>query len=165
MGRLLVLFAIVDLAILVTALIDCLSVPAGGIRALPRAVWALIIIFFTPVGGIAWFLAGRPVAVPAEATRAHPAGRGLRGAGLGILRTGPATPAPDDDPDFLRSLGGSTGASTSVTQDDYELLRIWEADQRRREEQLRHDGGGDQPEPPNGGPPEAPGEPPRPPGD
>jgi Phospholipase_D-nuclease N-terminal len=147
MGRLLVLFAIVDLAILMTALIDCLSVPAEGIRALPRAVWALIIIFFSPFGGIAWYFLGRPVAVPAEATTAHPAGTGRASTGAGIARPDAAARAPDDDQDFLRSLGGT---SPSVTREDYELLRMWEADLRRREEQLRRERGGDQPEPPGG---------------
>ena len=161
MGRLLVLFAIVDLAILVTALIDCLSVPAEGIRALPRTVWALIIIFFTPIGGIAWFLAGRPVAVPAEATRSHPAGSALPSAG--IVRGDHTARAPDDDPEFLRTLGDTSGSnpSSSITRDDYELLRIWEADLRRREEQLRHERDDDETEPPNGrngGKPESPGD-------
>jgi Phospholipase_D-nuclease N-terminal len=168
MGRLLVLFAIVDLAILVTALIDCLSVPAEGIRVLPRAVWALIVIFFTPVGGIAWFLTGRPVAVPAEATRAHPAGSGLRGAG--ILRGDHSARAPDDDPEFLRTLGGTgqVAPSSSITKDDYELLRMWEADLRRREEQLRGDDGEDGSQPPGtrgGDQPEPPADPSRPSGD
>ena len=121
MGRLLILFALVDVTILVVALIDCLSVPAEGIRALPRAVWALIIIIFTPVGGIAWFLAGRPVAEHAQAVGTAP-----------VRRDAPTT-APDDDPEFLRTLG----ASAQFTREDTELMRQWEADLRRREEELR----------------------------
>jgi hypothetical protein len=124
MGRLLILFALVDVTILVVALIDCLSVPAEGIRALPRAVWALIIIIFTPVGGIAWFLAGRPVAEHAQAVGAAP-----------VRRDAPTT-APDDDPEFLRTLG----ASAQFTREDAELMRQWEADLRRREDEQRRDG-------------------------
>lgn len=147
MGRLLVLFAIADLAILVVALIDCLSVPAeaaGEIRALPRVLWVLLIIVFTPIGGIAWFVAGRPVAVPAEANHGHPAGTARRVSGS----SGHAG-APDDDPDFLRTLGG--GSSPQVTHEDTELLRQWEADLRRREEELRRrDGRPDDSDPPPG---------------
>jgi hypothetical protein len=45
---------------------------------------------------------------------------------------GPRRPiAPDDDPDFLRSLGEQTRRATE------ERLRRWEADLRLREERLR----------------------------
>ena len=60
MGRLFPLLALADLAILVIALIDCLSVEEDEIRALPRVAWVFIILLFSPVGGIAWFVAGRP---------------------------------------------------------------------------------------------------------
>src|SRR4051812_47882907 len=127
MGRLLVFLAIADLAVLVIALIDCLSVPAEDIRALPRVLWVVLIIVFTPIGGIAWFAAGRPVSVPANAAHGHPAGTRTTARGSG---------APDDDPDFLRSLGG-TGAPSPHAKEDAELLRLWEEDLRRREEELR----------------------------
>jgi hypothetical protein len=132
MGRLLILFALIDVTILVVALIDCLSVPAEGLRALPRAVWALIIIIFTPVGGIAWFLAGRPVGEHAEAVGTNP-----------VRRDGPTT-APDDDPEFLRTLG----ASAQFTREDAELMRQWEADLRRREDEQRRDGDVEDPDTP-----------------
>lgn len=38
--------------------------------------------------------------------------------------------APDDDPEFLRGLAASR-------RQDEELLKSWEADLRRREEELR----------------------------
>ena len=59
MARLLPLLAILDLALLVVALIDCLSTE-GRIRALRRIVWVFIILLFPPIGPIAWFVAGRP---------------------------------------------------------------------------------------------------------
>ncbi len=133
MGRLLVLFALVDLVVLATALIDCLSVPAEEIRALPRVVWALIIVFFTPIGGVAWFLAGRPVAVPAGAVHGHPGGAGA-----------PVSRPPDDDPEFLRALGGS---AAPASPEDVDLLRRWEADLRRREDELRRRDRRDPPDP------------------
>jgi hypothetical protein len=116
MGRLFPLFALLDLALIVIALIDCLSVEESEIRALPRVVWVFLILLFSPVGPIAWFVAGRPerrvTAGPAAATRP---GRSL---------------APDDDPEFLRRM-------SRPSREDEEMLRLWEADLRKREEELR----------------------------
>jgi len=116
MGRLFPLFALVDVALIVVALIDCLSVEESEIRALPRVVWVFLILLFSPIGPIAWFVAGRP-------ERAAPGGA-ARYAG----RPGPVP--PDDDPDFLRRM--SRGS-----REDEEMLRLWEADLRKREEELR----------------------------
>jgi hypothetical protein len=43
--------------------------------------------------------------------------------------------APDDDPEFLRGLAASR-------KEDEDLLKNWEADLRRREEELRKREGG-----------------------
>jgi hypothetical protein len=125
MARLFVLFALVDLALLVIALIDCLSCEDYEIRALPKAAWVFIILLFSPLGAIVWFTAGRPQREAA----ARPGG--WRAGGGFPERSRPGQLAPDDDPEFLRDLGGRTG------RDDEELLRRWEADLRRREEELR----------------------------
>jgi hypothetical protein len=116
MGRLFPLFALADVALIVIALIDCLSVEESEIRALPRVVWVFLILLFSPIGPIAWFVAGRPqraaVSGPARTvSRGHPL-------------------APDDDPDFLRRMSRSN-------REDEEMLRLWEADLRKREEELR----------------------------
>jgi len=117
MGRLLPLLALLDLALVVVALIDCLSTE-GEIRALPRIAWVFIILLFPPVGPIAWFVAGRPVrgAGPNEPPLAGPSRRVL---------------PPDDDPDFLRQV------DTRKRDEEAELLRLWEADLRKREDDLR----------------------------
>jgi hypothetical protein len=125
MPRLFVLFALATLALLVIALIDCLSCESYEIRALPKAVWVVIILLFSPVGAIAWFVAGRP---PREA--ASPSGTWRPGVGL-PERSRPRPLAPDDDPEFLSDLGART------RRDDEDLLRRWEEDLRRREEELR----------------------------
>jgi hypothetical protein len=131
MGRLLPLLALADLALMVVALIDCLSAEEFEIRALPRLAWVVIILVFSPVGGIAWFVAGRPdrtaaarpVSTPERAW--HPA-RGL---------SEPERPArefaPDDDPEFLRQLDARN------RKEEADRLRAWEADLRRRERELR----------------------------
>lgn len=126
MGRLLVLFALADLAILVVALIDCLSTERE-IRALPRTVWVFVILLFPPFGPLAWFVAGRPLRV-VEPVGAPP----------------PDTPravAPDDDPEFLKQV------DSRRRQEEEEMLRLWEADLRRREDELRKR---EQPDDPSG---------------
>jgi phospholipase D-like protein len=123
MARLFALFALADLALLVVALIDCLSTDTEKVRALPKFAWVLLIILFSPFAPVAWFLAGRP-ARPSAARRAgHPAGTAVQP---------PRRPlAPDDDPEFLRQLSARTRKS------DEDAVRKREADLRRREEERR----------------------------
>jgi hypothetical protein len=113
------------LALWVYAFIDCLNTPEEKVRGLPKVVWVLIILFLGEVlvGPIAWLVAGkvrdggRPYqgATPSEWHRNH--------------RPSPAV-APDDDPAFLRRLA-------EENRRDEALLKDWEADLRRREEELR----------------------------
>ena len=120
-------FFLIDMALLVIALIDCLSAEEFAIRALPRVAWVFIILLFSPIGAIAWFIAGRPA-------------RPVRLSNGGVWRPGSGFPendrprtrslAPDDDPEFLRNL------ATSL-RDDENMMSKWEADLRRREEELR----------------------------
>ncbi|MEU4241246.1 PLD nuclease N-terminal domain-containing protein [Actinoplanes sp. NPDC026619] len=127
MVRLYSLFVLLDLALLVVALIDCLSAEESLIRALPRVPWVFIILLFSPVGAIAWFVAGRP-APPVRLSNGT------------VWRPGNGFPegqrprqrsmAPDDDPEFLRGL------STSRREDEA-MMKTWEADLRRREDELR----------------------------
>ncbi|TMM38696.1 MAG: PLDc_N domain-containing protein [Actinobacteria bacterium] len=120
MGRLFPLLALADLALIVVALIDCLSVEEFQIRALPRVVWVFLILLFSPVGPIAWFVAGRPE----RATAGTPDDP--------VLYSAPGrSTAPDDDPEFLGRI------AARKRQEDEEMLRLWEADLRKREEELR----------------------------
>src|SRR2546430_15197572 len=74
MGRLFPLLALADLALIVVALIDCLSVEEFQIRALPRVAWVFLILLFSPIGPIAWFVAGRPQRDAAGAAAGCPDG-------------------------------------------------------------------------------------------
>jgi len=132
MARLYVLLFIVQIILAVCAMISCLSTEEGEIRALPRLVWVLIILFFPLVGSIAWFLAGRPA--PAGKPRT-----GWRPGGGFPERDRPRQVAPDDDPEFLRSL------DTQRSKQDREMFDRWEADLRRREDELRRREAGDPP--------------------
>ena len=107
------------LALWIYAFIDCLNTPEEEVRGLPKVVWVLIILFFGEVliGPIAWLVAGKQRAAvggstPSEWHRNH------------------RFVAPDDNPEFLRSL------KEENTKDEA-LLKDWEADLRRREEELR----------------------------
>ena len=114
------MLALADLALIVVALIDYLSVEEYQIRALPRVVWVFLILLFSPIGPIAWFVAGRPER-DTVGTPDDPA-----------LYSAPArTTAPDDDPEFLGRI------AARKRQEDEEMLRLWEADLRKREEELR----------------------------
>jgi Phospholipase_D-nuclease N-terminal len=123
MGRLFALLFLADLALVVVALIDCLSCDARDVRALPRFAWIFLILLFSPVGPIVWFLAGRPQQVGV-------------GGGVGTASRFPERQrqrrqlAPDDDPDFLKGIATSS-------REDEELLRRWEEDLRRREDDPR----------------------------
>ncbi|MBF9134429.1 PLDc_N domain-containing protein [Plantactinospora sp. S1510] len=131
MVRLYAILAIGQLILAVVALISCLSAENDEIRALPRFAWVLIILFFPLVGSIAWFVAGRPV--PATPAAGNRPGGGVGG------RDRQRPLAPDDDPEFLRSL------DSERSKQDRELLERWERDLRRREDELRR---GDSSDPP-----------------
>lgn len=128
MARLYSLFALIDLALLVIALIDCLSTEEFQIRALPRIAWVFIILLFSPIGPIAWFIAGRP----ARAVQLSNGTTWRPGSGFPESQrpraNGPL--APDDDPEFLKNL------ATSLREDE-SMMKRWEADLRRREQELR----------------------------
>ena len=130
MGRLFPLLFLVDLALLVIALIDCLSSDESDIRALPKVVWVFIILLFSPVGPIVWFVAGRPQKIAARPGVWSP------GAGFPEASRPRRQVAPDDDPEFLRGLAKSR-------KEDEDLLRRWEEDLKRREDELRKREAGD----------------------
>ncbi|MEV4279751.1 PLDc N-terminal domain-containing protein [Actinoplanes xinjiangensis] len=107
MVRLFILLAGAALVLLVLALISVLS--AERVRHAPRAVWVLVVLLVPIAGPILYFFAGRPI----DRTR-RPARR-------------PAS--PDDDPDFLRSMGDEQ------SRRDRELLAQWERDIHQDDEQ------------------------------
>ncbi|MBT2506482.1 PLDc_N domain-containing protein [Streptomyces sp. ISL-98] len=117
------------LALWIYAFIDCLNTPEEEVRHLPKVVWVIIVLLFGEVliGPVAWLAVGK-------------VRKGARGGG---------TPsewhrnhkqewvAPDDNPDFLKSL-------KDENEKDESMMKDWEADLRRREEELkrREDGTG-----------------------
>ncbi|MFB7635482.1 PLD nuclease N-terminal domain-containing protein [Streptomyces sp. NPDC056149] len=127
------------LALWIYAFIDCLNTPESQVRGLPKVAWVFIILLFGEVliGPIAWLVAGRPRDRVPNGRGGTPAER--------HRNSGAAWVAPDDNPEFLRSL-------REENTKDEALLKDWEADLRRREEELRHKeaGPGDGPKGPKG---------------
>ena len=119
MARLFALVLLAHTVLAVAMLISCLAAEGDEIRTLPRLAWAPIIVLVPLIGPIAWFLAGRPA--PEGDSGRWPFNRPW------------ARPpvAPDDDPDFLRSLDSKRSRA------DRELFERWEQDLRRREDDLR----------------------------
>ena len=111
MVRVFVFLAAAQLVLLVLAMIGCLS--ADRVRNLPRGLWVAVILLVPLLGPIAYFVFGRPVPPPSERP---------------IRRTPPRPTAPDDDPDFLRSV------DTEQAQRDRELLAQWEREAQKRED-------------------------------
>jgi len=119
---------LLEIALLLYTLIDCIQTDERRVRNLPKLLWTVIIVLVPFVGPIAWLLGGRP---PREKAGAWP----LRPPAPGEKRR---PIAPDDDPEFLAGLGKH---KTDPARDD--LLKQWEDDLRRREQELHHDEGDD----------------------
>ena len=118
------------------ALIDCIQTSEDEARHLPKLAW-IILIVIAPLGGaIAWLFAGRPRATAAEG--AQPTRSSSQAAGRSARPLG-----PDDDPDFLEQLRRQDA-------EHERMLKQWEEDLRRRDEQDLHDesGNGDSSNPP-----------------
>jgi hypothetical protein len=89
MASVITLLLLIDLALVIIALVDCARADESAIRTAPWIAWMFAILLVSPIGAIAWFVKGRPVPpVP--------------------LRPRPVFVAPDDNPEFLKSLGATT---------------------------------------------------------
>lgn len=135
-----VLMFLVPIALAIYALVDCISSKDEEIKHLPKLVWLLLIVFAWVIGPLAWIFVGRKRALPGRTPGRGPA----RGGWV----------APDDNPDFLRSINDEQ--LRAEHERDKELLESWEEDLRRREDELRQndeDGGGNGPAAPGDGNP------------
>lgn len=111
---------ILPLALVIYSLIDCLNTPEDEVKHLPKVVWVIIILLFWIVGPIVWFAAGKLRRAPAGGRTPSEWHRNHRHEWV----------APDDNPEFLKSL-------KDENKKDESLLKDWEADLRRREEELK----------------------------
>ena len=76
---------VIVVVLAIYCLVQVVQSRPATVRALPKWLWALVVLVIPLLGSVAWLLVGRP--------------RGRRPPNR------PARPlAPDDDPDFLRGL-------------------------------------------------------------
>ncbi|MFC8431490.1 PLD nuclease N-terminal domain-containing protein [Streptomyces sp. NPDC057253] len=122
------LMYLIPLALTIYAFIDCLNTPEDEAKHLPKIAWVFIILLFWIVGPIAWLAAGKLRTPPAGGRTPSEWHRNHRMEYV----------APDDNPEFLNSL-------KAENKKDEALLKDWEADLRRREEELKRREAGEEP--------------------
>jgi hypothetical protein len=84
MRLVLVLLAV---GVTIYALVDCARSGADEVRGLPKPLWLVVILLlFPPVGGLLYITLGRATGT------------------AGTMQGRPRVVAPDDDPEFLRTL-------------------------------------------------------------
>lgn len=119
---------LVELALLVYCLIDCIQTDSVLVRNLSKTTWVFLIIIVPLVGSIAWLVAGRPE----QQARGHrvpwPA---TQTAGFPEYERPRAT-SPDDDPEFLADMRASD-------RKHEKMLAEWEKQLREREAKLQND--------------------------
>ena len=116
MLKLVALLAVVSVGFTVWCLVELISTDRTRIRGLPKVAWILVILFLPLVGGIAWLLGGRSIAV----TR--------------------ATPGPD------RATRKDASNPAEEAADFSTRIRERAEEQRRRYEQQKKDEDKDKPE-------------------
>jgi hypothetical protein len=102
---------LISLALTVYALFSCIQTPDEDVPHLPKLLWIVLIVFVPFAGPIVWLLMSR-----AQGSRQET-----------VVRRPAAPPAarpmaPDDDPDFLKSLDRYRDPRTTMKppQDDSE---------------------------------------------
>jgi hypothetical protein len=115
-----VVLLLLSVGVTIYALVDCWRSADDEVRGLPRHAWILLIILVGPLGmppfgSAAYLLFGRPTAFPTR---------------------GPVS-APDDDPDFLRSLESERRAAAEQESRDREQRDRQEHDRQERERKER----------------------------
>lgn len=102
MARALIIGAVLAAAFWVFSIVDCAVQPPTRHRGVSKGMWLVIVILLPVIGGILWFTIGR--------RRANSAGE------IRIV-------APDDDPEFLRSISKSE-QDARIRRLEEELARL-----------------------------------------
>lgn len=103
MSRLIIASVVIAVVLTVYAVIDCAMTESKRTRALSKPVWLLVVLVVPIVGPVLWILFGK-------------------GLLLRPVDTGPS--APDDDEDFLKSLGHETVHDDRIRQLEDELRAL-----------------------------------------
>jgi len=102
MARALFIGIIVVIAISIFAIVDVLLTDKRRVRGIPKILWVLVILL-PVVGALLWFTLGKD-----------------RGRGRAV----PRQTAPDDDPDFLRTLGSDREQEERIRRLEQELADL-----------------------------------------
>lgn len=102
MARLLIVGGFLAAVFWVYSIVDCAVQPSTRHRGVPKAAWIAIVVLIPVIGGILWFTIGRRRANDKGTTR---------------------TVAPDDDPQFLRSISKSE-QDARIRRLEEELARL-----------------------------------------
>ena len=97
---------ILMVVLLVAALVDVIRIDPSRVRALPKALWAVIVIAIVIIGPILWFTLGR------ERLERRDGGR----------YRGPV--APDDDPEFLRRIADEKAQEQRIRDLEQQLSEL-----------------------------------------
>ncbi|GAA5202517.1 PLD nuclease N-terminal domain-containing protein [Microbacterium jejuense] len=101
MARGLLILALVATVFWVFTIVDCAIQPPIRHRGVSKPVWVLIVVVFPVLGGILWLAVGR-----------------ARGS-VAVLRR-----APDDDPEFLGTLGSISDQDERIRRLEEELAAL-----------------------------------------
>ncbi|TQJ31040.1 phospholipase D-like protein [Microbacterium sp. SLBN-146] len=101
MARALLIFALVATVFWVFTIVDCAVQPPTRHRGVSKPVWIAIVVLIPVLGGILWLTIGR-----------------VRRSAVLVYQ------APDDDPDFLGSLGGITDQDERIRRLEEELAQL-----------------------------------------
>ena len=89
------------MAFWIYSIIDCAMVPPTRHRGVSKPVWLLIVILLPVVGGLLWLIVGR---------------------GRTVVRNVPR--APDDNPEFLGSIGSISDQDERIRRLEAELAAL-----------------------------------------
>ena len=81
------ILVLVTIGVTIYAVVDCLRCDAADVRSLPKPMWLVVIVLLPLAGGLLWIFLGD------SSTPGHSFGHRK----VKVV-------APDDDPDFLRTL-------------------------------------------------------------
>ncbi|MDA0563523.1 PLD nuclease N-terminal domain-containing protein [Streptomonospora sp. S1-112] len=100
------LITLLTIVLWVYAFFDALTAPAAEVRNLPKILWLIIIVLFTPVGPLLWIFLGRPrnTPEPLDPPVEDPSLEHLDPADFEDTSPRDIPRGPDDDPEFLRML-------------------------------------------------------------
>jgi hypothetical protein len=102
MVRLWLVLGVVAAFFYIYSIVDCALSDRSRVRGLPKPAWLPIVVVFPLIGGILWFVIGRPRKA-VEPSR---------------------TIAPDDDPEFLRGIERDRAQQERIRRLEQELADL-----------------------------------------